>query len=74
MHGSDVGVIEPRKCQRFVTKTTASAAVGQRTGRKDFHSDIAVELQVMRAIHDAHSSGTNLLCYPIVPEGVPDTG
>jgi hypothetical protein len=72
MHSGDVGVIEPSKRQGLFTETSAGAAIGQGAGGKKLQSNVAVKMQVMRAINDTHASGTDLLKNAIVPEHVSD--
>src|SRR5580704_340114 len=68
MHCLDVGVIQLGQCQGFLAELLARSFIGDRSGRKNFQSDISIELLVVCAIDFAHATSADLLDNTIMAE------
>jgi hypothetical protein len=58
-HSKDIGMIERRRCARFLFEPLDTLAVAGEFTRNNFDRDIAIEPRIARAIHLAHAAGAN---------------
>jgi hypothetical protein len=67
-------MIKSGEGQGFAAETPPRILVSEHPGRKDFDSDVAVELLIMRAIYYTHPARANLLKNAVVAKDVADDG
>jgi len=58
----------------FFAEAFARFLAGDSAGRKNFEGDVAIELLIVRAVHDTHATGGKLGDDAIVAERLPDHG
>ena len=70
--GFDVRVVQLGECERLLAESLACTLISQHAGKKNFESDVAVELLIVGTVNNTHATGTNLLNDAIVAKYLAD--
>jgi hypothetical protein len=65
-------VIERRRGERFVLQSVALDLVGSDIIRQELQGNITSQFRVVRAVHDAHATGTKFRNDPVLAERATD--
>ena len=55
----------------FLHESALTLRVGNLLRRENLDGFRAVQVQVLRLVHDPHAAFAEFLCYPVVPERLP---
>jgi hypothetical protein len=70
--GADVGMVERRGEAGLALEPLEGIGIGQKVGREHLDRDLAVQPEILRPVHRAHSSRAELVEYPVVGDPLPD--